>query len=108
MAWRCRCDTTRDDVHGWWIYAEDNVLTAWSGETYDSQASARLACESFKALVATCTIQIDEDNSGNLRWSAYALNGQKIGTSGFSFASRASAKRAVRDVRAHGPVASSP
>lgn len=48
------------------------------------------------------------DAAGKYRWRLVASNGEKIATSGESFASRANAKRAAENVKAVAPSASMP
>lgn len=49
--------------------------------------------------MAKAKFKIYEDASGKYRWRLKASNGEKIASSGESFASKSSAKRAAEDVR---------
>lgn len=51
---------------------------------------------------------IYRDRSGKYRWRLIASNGEKIATSGESFASRFNAARAARGVKKHAPHATTP
>ncbi len=43
--------------------------------------------------------EIVQDAGGNYRWRLVAANGEKVATSGESFASKSNAKRAAENVR---------
>jgi uncharacterized protein len=45
--------------------------------------------------------EIVKDAGGNYRWRLVAANGEKVATSGESFASKSNAKRAAENVRDH-------
>jgi uncharacterized protein YegP (UPF0339 family) len=90
---------TEDGDPSWALYDDDHELAALAGETFASLASARRACESFKASAATARYEVYLDDGNRWRWRAWS-SGKKVGVSGLRFGSNSNAERAVENVRA--------
>ena len=58
--------------------------------------------------MATPKFEVYADVGGKYRWRLKDGNGEKIASSGESFATKENAKRAVRNVKATAPVATDP
>jgi len=82
----------------WWLYAANNELVAWSGESFASLANARRAASAFRAGAATARYDVYLDNANCWRWRAWRSS-DKVASSGQSFSSQQSAERAAANVR---------
>ena len=81
----------------WRLYAGNNQLVAWAGESFASTSNAKRAAEAFKAGAATARYEIY--SSGNeWRWRAWRSS-DKVASSGEGFVSESNAKRAADNVR---------
>lgn len=68
----------------WWLYAANNKMVAWAGETFDSTSNAERAARSFKAGAATARYDVYKDAGGHWRWRAWRSS-DKVASSGESF-----------------------
>lgn len=102
-----RVTNTRGGEPSWWLYADNNRMVAWAGETFASMSNARRACESFKAGAATARYEPYTDSGGSWRWRAWRSS-DKVASSGESFASRYDAERAADNVRRNAGNATGP
>lgn len=82
----------------WWLYAANNELVAWAGETFWSLANAKRAATSFKAGASTARYETYRDAGGSWRWRAWR-GSDKVAASGESFSSQYAAERAANNVK---------
>lgn len=90
-----------DDQSGkpsWWLYAANNQLVAWAGESFDSPYNARRAAASFKAAARTARYEVYQDLGRSFRWRAWR-GSDKVAASGESFSSQWAAEVAANNVR---------
>jgi len=83
----------------WRLKGGNGQKVASSGESFASQSNARRAAEHFKTNARLWSYEVYADTGGNYRWRAKAGNGQKVASSGESFASQSNATRAYENVR---------
>ena len=93
-----RVGNTRGGEPSWWLYAANNEMVAWAGETFASQSNAERAARSFKAGAKTARFDVYDDAGSHWRWRAWRSS-DKVASSGESFSSRYSAQRAADNVR---------
>src|SRR5690242_3457690 len=55
----------------WWLYAANNEMVAWAGETFASRHNAQRAAAAFKAGAKTARYDIYQDAGGAWRWRAW-------------------------------------
>ena len=82
----------------WWLYAANNQLVAWAGETFASTYNAQRAAVAFKAGARTARYEVYLDGGGSYRWRAWR-GSDKVAASGESFSSRWAAQAAADNVR---------
>ncbi len=70
----------------WWLYAANNELVAWAGETFASTYNAQRAA-AFKAGARTARYDVYLDTGGVYRWRAWR-GFDKVASSGESFTNR--------------------
>ena len=92
----------------WRMKASNGQTVASSGEAFSSHGNAERAAKSFVKGAANAELQVYADRGGKYRWRAKSSNGQTVASSGESFASKASAQRAARNVQAKAGAASGP
>ena len=98
---------TRGGEPAWWLYADDNQMVAWAGETFASSLDARRACESFKAGAASARYEIYADTGSQWRWRVWRSS-DKVASSGEVFAGEYEAERAATSVRDNAGTATGP
>lgn len=98
---------TQGEKPSWWLYAANNEMVAWAGETFDSKSNAERAASSFKAGAKTARYDVYEDTGGHWRWRAWRSS-DKVASSGESFSSEYSAQRAADNVRDNAGAATGP
>lgn len=96
--WRFRVNYNTAGAATWWLYAGNNEMVAWAGETFASLSNARRAASAFKAGARTARYDIYQDQSGSWRWRAWR-GSDKVAASGDSFSSHFAAERAAANVR---------
>lgn len=82
----------------WWLYAGNNEMVAWAGETFASTYNASRAASAFKVGARTARYDVYQDAGGSWRWRAWRSS-DKVASSGESFSSQHAAKEAARRVR---------
>ena len=82
----------------WWLYAANNKLVAWAGESFASTYNASRAAASFKAGAKTARYEVYLDAGNAYRWRAWR-GSDKVAASGESFSSRWAAQAAADNVR---------
>lgn len=82
----------------WWLYAANNELVAWAGESFSSLSNAQRAATAFKAGARTARYDVYLDGGGAWRWRAWRSS-DKVASSGEAFSSRYAAERAANHVR---------
>lgn len=60
----------------WWLYANNNEMVAWAGETFSSTYNARRAAASFKVGAKTAYYEVYQDSGSRYRWRGVAFVGQ--------------------------------
>lgn len=96
--WRYEVGTDRGGNHSWWLYAGNNQLVAWAGESFASSYSARRAVAAFKTGASTARYEVYADLGGKYRWRAWRSS-DKVAASGEAFSSRLAAQAAADNVR---------
>lgn len=91
----------------WWLYAADDELVAWAGESFTSLPGARRAASAFKAGAQTARYETYRDAGGSWRWRAWRSS-DKVAASGKTFSSRLAALAAANFVRDNAGEASGP
>lgn len=102
---RFHVDNDRGGKPSWWLYAANNEMVAWAGESFASLHNAQRAAAAFKAGAKTARYDIYLDAGSAWRWRAWR-GSDKVAASGQSFSSRAAAERAAYNVRDNGGGAS--
>lgn len=82
----------------WWLYAANNKLVAWAGESFASLYNAQRAAASFRSGAKTARYEVYQDSGGSYRWRAWRSS-DKVAASGESFSSRGAAQAAADNVR---------
>lgn len=82
----------------WWLYAANNKLVAWAGESFASQHNAQRAAGAFKAGAKTARYEVYQDLGGAYRWRAWRSS-DRVAASGEAFSSRSAAQAAADNVR---------
>lgn len=98
MAYRFHVGNNTAGQPTWWLYAGNNELVAWAGESFASTSNARRAATAFKSGAKTASYDVYADTASKWRWRAIR-GGNKVAASGESFASRSNAQRAADNVR---------
>ena len=83
----------------WRLRSTNGQTIAAAGEAFATRSNAKRAAAAFKANVAKNDFEIYADSGGKYRWRAKSRNGQTVASSGESFASQSSAKRAATNVQ---------
>ena len=96
--WRFQIGKTQAGQPSWWLYAGNNELVAWAGETFASTYNAQRAASAFKVGAKTARYDIYQDTGGSWRWRAWR-GSDKVAASGESFSSRSAAEQAANRVR---------
>lgn len=96
--WRFYVGNDRGGRPSWWLYAGNNELVAWAGESFASRSNAERAAAAFKAGARTARYDVYLDAGGHWRWRAWR-GSDKVASSGESFSSRYAADRAAARVR---------
>lgn len=96
--WRFHVDYDRAGAATWWLYAENNEMVAWAGESFASLSNARRAASAFKAGARSARYDVYRDAEGSWRWRAWR-GSDKVASSGESFSSEYVAQRAAANVR---------
>jgi len=96
--WNFVVDNDRAGKPTWWLYADNNKMVAWAGETFASTSNAHRAAAAFKAGASTARYDIYLDAGGAWRWRAWRSS-DKVAASGESFSSHAAATAAADNVR---------
>lgn len=89
------------DKYRWRLLADNAQNVASSGESFASRSNAARAADGFKTNAASATFEVYEDAGSKWRWRAKSNNGQTIGSSGESFASKSNATTAADNVKEH-------
>lgn len=84
----------------WWLYANNNELVAWAGETFASHHNAHRAAAAFKSAANVARYEVYLDGSGHYRWRAWRSS-DKVAASGQAFSSKSAAQGAADNVRDH-------
>lgn len=95
---RFSVDNSTAGQPSWWLYANNNEMVAWAGETFSSTYNARRAAASFKAGAKTAHYEVYQDSGNRYRWRAWRSS-DKVASSGESFSNQAAAERAAENVR---------
>lgn len=82
----------------WALYAGNNEMVAWAGESFYSTSNAHRAAASFQAGASTARYDVYADQGGHWRWRAWR-GSDKVASSGESFSSRTAAQQAADRVR---------
>lgn len=82
----------------WWLYAADNTLVAWAGDTFSTHHQAERAAEDFRHQATRARFELFQDRQGRWRWRA-VLRDDKIASSSEVFPSEIAARRAANAVR---------
>lgn len=82
----------------WWLYAANNKLVAWAGESFASLHNAQRAAAAFRAGASTARYEVYFDAGSSWRWRAWR-GSDKVASSGEAFSSRAAAESAAAFVR---------
>jgi uncharacterized protein YegP (UPF0339 family) len=98
--WRFQVGNTQAGRPSWWLYAGNNEMVAWAGETFASTYNAQRAAAAFKLGAKTARYDVYEDAGGSWRWRAWR-GSDKVAASGESFSSKYAADQAARRVRDH-------
>ena len=96
--WRFHVGDNTAGRPSWWLYAANNEMVAWAGETFASRHNAQRAATAFKAGAKTARYDIYHDAGGAWRWRAWR-GSDKVASSGESFSSRYAAEQAAARVR---------
>lgn len=95
---RFAVDYDRGGRATWWLYATNNELVAWAGESFASLFNARRAASAFKAGARSARYEVYLDAGSRWRWRAWR-GSDKVAASGEAFSSRAAAQNAANFVR---------
>jgi uncharacterized protein YegP (UPF0339 family) len=95
------------DGYTWWLYAANNEMVAWAGETFSSLSNAERAAQSFKQYAVLARFELFQDVGGAWRWRAW-MSSDKVAASGESFSSQQAADRAAANVRSRADEAVGP
>jgi len=82
----------------WWLYANNNELVAWAGETFASLYNAERAAGAFKVAAKVARYEVYLDGAGQYRWRAWRSS-DKVAASGEAFSSKWAAEVAAANVR---------
>lgn len=82
----------------WWLYAANNQLVAWAGESFASLSNAQRAATAFRTGASTARYDIYLDANGYWRWRAWR-GSDKVAASGEAFSSQYAAENAAAYVR---------
>ncbi|MBF4163973.1 hypothetical protein ISG29_20075 [Nocardioides sp. CBS4Y-1] len=82
----------------WWLYAANNKLVAWAGESFYSTSNAQRAAAAFKAGAKTARYEVYKDLGGDYRWRAWR-GSDKVAASGEAFSSEWASRSAAENVR---------
>ncbi len=96
--WRFVVENNQAGSPTWWLYAGNNEMVAWAGETFASTANASRAASAFKAGARTARYEVYQDAGAAWRWRAWRSS-DKVAASGESFSSRYAAEQAANRVR---------
>ena len=83
----------------WRLKSSNGKLVASAGESFATRSNAKRAAAAFKANVAKNEFEVYADSGGRHRWRARSRNGQTVASSGESFDSASSARRAATNVQ---------
>ncbi|MFJ3321125.1 hypothetical protein [Curtobacterium sp. NPDC086286] len=104
MTLRFKIKPARNGQWSWWLYAANNELVAWAGETCASPTNAQRAATSFKTGSLMARYDVYLDTGATWRWRAWRSS-DKVAASGEAFASHANAQRAATNVQTNAFVA---
>lgn len=104
--WRFQVGNTQAGQPSWWLYAGNNEMVAWAGETFASAHNAQRAASAFKVGAKIARYDVYQDAGGSWRWRAWR-GSDKVAASGESFSSKYAADQAASRVRDHAGGASS-
>ncbi|MEP7739915.1 DUF1508 domain-containing protein [uncultured Nocardioides sp.] len=104
--WRFQVGNTQAGQASWWLYAGNNEMVAWAGETFASNSNAQRAASAFKVGAKTARYDVYQDAGGAWRWRAWR-GSDKVAASGESFSSKYAADQAAIRVRDYAGGASS-
>ena len=96
--WRFVVGPDRGGNQSWWLYAGNNRLVAWAGESFASAYNANRAAAAFKAGARTARYEVYADLGGQYRWRAWRSS-EEVAASGEAFSSRSAAQAAAENVR---------
>ena len=96
--WRFHVKYNQAGAASWWLYANNNEMVAWAGESFASLSNARRAATAFKAGARSARYDVYQDQSGAWRWRAWR-GSDKVAASGEAFSSHYAAERAAVTVR---------
>lgn len=96
--WRFEVAADRGGNPTWWLYAGNNKLVAWAGESFASSYNAHRAASAFKAGARTARYEVYADIAGQYRWRAWSSS-DKVAASGEAFSSRWAVQAAADNVR---------
>jgi uncharacterized protein YegP (UPF0339 family) len=95
---RFEVGNNRGGKPSWWLYANNNELVAWAGETFASLYNAHRAAAAFKAAAEVARYEVYVDGAGQYRWRAWRSS-DKVAASGEAFSSKWAAEFAAANVR---------
>lgn len=104
MTLRFEIKLTQNAQWSWWLYAANNEMVAWAGETFVSSTNAQRAATAFKTGSLIARYDVYPDTAGKWRWRAWRSS-DKVAASGEAFASVTNAQRAATSVQTNAFVA---
>lgn len=96
--WRFSVGNDTSGSPSWWLYAGNNEMVAWAGESFASTYNAERAATAFRAGAKAARYETYQDVGGSWRWRAWR-GSDKVAASGESFSNRYSAEQAAHRVR---------
>lgn len=104
MTLRFEIKPTQNAQWTWRLYAANNEMVAWAGETFVSSTNAQRAASAFKTGSISARYDVYPDTAGKWRWRAWRSS-DKVASSGEAFASVINAQRAATNVQMNAIVA---
>lgn len=98
MSLRFSVGPTQNGQWSWWLYAANNEMVAWAGESFVSAPNAQRAATSFRVGALSARYETYFDTAGRWRWRAWRSS-DKVAASGEAFASLGNAQRAATNVQ---------
>ncbi|WP_420365886.1 DUF1508 domain-containing protein [Curtobacterium sp. L3-7] len=104
MTLRFQIQPTQNAQWSWWLYAANNEMVAWAGETFVSSTHAQRAATDFRTGSLTARYEVYVDLAGKWRWRAWRSS-DNVAASGEAFASMSNAQRAANTVQTNAFIA---